>query len=59
MPSDPASPPPAAVEIRTPARLHIGMLSFGVPGVRSFGGVGLMTDRPRIVRPMALPQPCR
>ncbi len=48
MPSDPASPPPAAVEVRTPARLHIGMLSFGVPGVRSFGGVGLMTDRPAV-----------
>jgi beta-ribofuranosylaminobenzene 5'-phosphate synthase len=48
MPSDPAFSSPAAVEIRTPARLHIGMLSFGVPGVRSFGGVGVMTDRPAV-----------
>jgi predicted sugar kinase len=49
MPADFAPPPPAAVEVRTPARLHIGMLSFGVPGVRSFGGVGMMTDRPGVL----------
>jgi len=48
MPSDSFPPPPTAVEVRTPARLHIGMLSFGMPGVRSFGGVGLMTDRPGV-----------
>ena len=47
MPPEPA--PPAAVEVRTPARLHIGMLSFGTPGVRSFGGVGMMTDRPGVL----------
>ena len=35
-----------AVEVRTPARLHLGMLSFGCPDVRSFGGVGVMVDRP-------------
>jgi predicted sugar kinase len=40
---------PSAVEIRTPARIHLGMLSFGVPGVRSFGGVGVMLDRPGVV----------
>jgi beta-ribofuranosylaminobenzene 5'-phosphate synthase len=48
MPDDP-SPQPLAVEIRTPARLHLGMLSFGVPGVRAFGGVGVMVDRPGVV----------
>lgn len=46
---DAPSPQPLAVEIRTPARLHLGMLSFGVPGVRSFGGVGVMVDRPGVV----------
>ncbi len=34
--------------MRTPARLHLGMLSFGEPKVRSFGGVGVMVDRPAI-----------
>ena len=36
------------VEVRTPARLHLGMLSFGVPAVRSFGGIGVMVDRPGV-----------
>jgi predicted sugar kinase len=47
---DPSTPgtqlPPKAVEIRTPARVHLGMLSFGHRDVRSFGGVGVMLDRP-------------
>jgi predicted sugar kinase len=37
-----------AVEVRTPARLHLGMMSFGVPDSRAFGGVGVMIDRPGI-----------
>jgi len=37
-----------AVEVRSPARLHVGMLSFGNPAVRSFGGVGMMVDRPGV-----------
>ncbi len=37
-----------AVEVKTPARLHLGMLSFGVPGVRAYGGVGVMIDRPGV-----------
>lgn len=37
-----------AVEVTTPARLHLGMLSFGVPGVRAYGGVGVMIDRPGV-----------
>ena len=47
MPADPAIQP-TIVEVRTPARLHLGMLSFGVPGVRAFGGVGVMVDRPGV-----------
>ena len=35
-----------SVEIVAPSRLHFGMFSFGVPGVRQFGGVGAMIDRP-------------
>lgn len=48
MPPDPSPAPaaPAAVEVRAPSRLHLGMLSFGVPGTRWFGGVGMMIDRP-------------
>ncbi|MEI6240378.1 MAG: hypothetical protein WCR51_08305 [Planctomycetia bacterium] len=34
--------------MRAPARLHLGMLSFGDPEVRSFGGVGVMVDRPGV-----------
>ena len=44
---------PSAVEMRTPARLHLGMLSFGVPGVRSHGGLGVMIDRPGVHLRMA------
>jgi predicted sugar kinase len=39
---------PHAVEVRTPARLHLGMMSFGVPTTRAFGGVGVMVDRPGV-----------
>jgi beta-RFAP synthase len=48
-----SSSQPAAVEIRTPARLHLGMLSFGVPGVRSHGGLGVMIERPGVHLRMA------
>ena len=41
--------PPSAVEVRTPARFHLGMFSFGDPLTRSFGGTGLMLDEPGIV----------
>ena len=41
--------PPFAVEVRSPARLHLGMMAFGSPQVRSFGGVGVMVDRPGTV----------
>ena len=36
------------VEVRTPARLHLGLMSFGVPTTRAFGGIGLMIDRPGV-----------
>ena len=39
---------PNAVEVRTPARLHLGMMSFGVRTARAFGGVGVMVDRPGV-----------
>jgi beta-RFAP synthase len=39
---------PHAIEVKTPARLHLGMLSFGVPEVRAYGGVGVMIDRPGV-----------
>ena len=40
---------PAAVEVRTPCRLHLGMMSFGVREIRSFGGLGVMIDRPGVL----------
>lgn len=36
------------VEVRTPARFHLGMFSFGDPSARSFGGTGLMLEEPGI-----------
>jgi predicted sugar kinase len=44
----PSQSRPTAVEVRSPARLHLGMLSFGNPALRSFGGVGIMVDRPGV-----------
>lgn len=44
----PPARPVRTVEVRAPARLHLGMLSFGDPAVRSFGGVGVMVDRPHV-----------
>ena len=37
---------PTAVEVRTPARLHLGLLSFGDPTLRAYGGTGVMVDAP-------------
>lgn len=39
---------PNAVDVRTPSRLHLGMLSFGTADTRSYGGVGVMIDRPAV-----------
>jgi beta-ribofuranosylaminobenzene 5'-phosphate synthase len=35
-----------SVLVTAPARLHLGMFSFGRPDVRQFGGVGLMVSAP-------------
>lgn len=49
MPADgPTASAVTAVEVRTPARAHLGMMSFGRADVRSFGGVGVMLDRPGV-----------
>jgi len=39
---------PSALRIRTGARLHFGMFSFGQAAVRQFGGIGVMVDRPAL-----------
>lgn len=44
MPS--GSAPPRLVEVTAASRLHFGLLSFGQPGVRQFGGAGVMIDEP-------------
>ncbi len=36
------------VRVRTASRLHFGMLSFGNPNRRQFGGAGVMIDAPGI-----------
>jgi beta-RFAP synthase len=36
----------SALSITAPSRLHFGMLSFGWPGRRQYGGVGAMLDKP-------------
>src|SRR5437867_1173520 len=44
---------PHRVHITVPSRLHFGMLSFGRPDERQFGGVGAMIDRPGLGLRMA------
>ena len=34
------------IRIRTPSRLHFGLLGWGAEALRQFGGVGLMVDDP-------------
>ncbi len=36
------------IQIRTPSRLHFGLLAFGNPKVRQFGGVGMMVTDPGV-----------
>lgn len=43
------APSPHAVEVRAPARFHLGMFSFGDPSRRAFGGTGVMLDEPATV----------
>lgn len=37
-----------AVEVVAPCRLHFGLLSFGWPTGRQFGGAGVMVDHPAV-----------
>ncbi len=53
----PSVRPPTVCEVRAPARLHLGMLSFGVPGIRAYGGVGVMIDRPGVYLRITRGQP--
>jgi beta-ribofuranosylaminobenzene 5'-phosphate synthase len=39
----------SSLRIRTPSRLHFGLLGWGRATGRQFGGVGLMIESPRIV----------
>jgi beta-ribofuranosylaminobenzene 5'-phosphate synthase len=41
-------PPPTAVCVTAPSRLHFGLLSFGRPDVRQFGGLGAMIASPGV-----------
>lgn len=36
----------SSITVTAPSRLHFGLLSFGWPGRRQFGGVGVMLDKP-------------
>ncbi|HPM82306.1 MAG TPA: hypothetical protein PLF81_16475 [Candidatus Anammoximicrobium sp.] len=49
-PTRPAPSPPAdrCVEVIAPCRLHFGLLSFGQPSGRQFGGAGVMVDHPAV-----------
>src|SRR3954470_16857608 len=38
----------AAVQVRTPCRLHFGMFSFGYPDRAQFGGLGVMIEPPNV-----------
>lgn len=42
------SPPPEAVRIDAPARLHMGVLDLRPGGDRYFGGMGVALDGPRV-----------
>src|SRR5579871_3946281 len=43
---DSRSPTVPSVSVTAASRLHFGMLSFGRPDTRQFGGLGLMVDWP-------------
>ena len=36
------------IRVRTPSRLHFGLLAWGAAATRQFGGIGLMIDSPGI-----------
>ena len=39
---------PRTISVKAPSRLHFGMLCFGDPRGREFGGVGVMIDAPEL-----------
>ena len=39
----------SAVQVVSPARLHLGMLAVAGDGARRFGGLGVSVDRPAVV----------
>ena len=39
---------PPTLHVTAPSRLHFGMLSFGQPSVRQFGGAGVMIAQPEL-----------
>lgn len=41
--------PLRGVEVSAPGRLHFGLLAFGQPTGRQFGGVGVMVETPRAI----------
>ncbi len=40
---------PTWVKVTAASRLHFGMVSFGQPNLRQFGGVGVMVDAPSLM----------
>lgn len=44
----PSPSPDRCVEVIAPCRLHFGLLSFGQPSGRQFGGAGVMVDQPAV-----------
>jgi len=47
-PPPPRIEPDRRVEVVAPCRVHFGLLSFGRPSGRQFGGAGVMVDQPAL-----------
>ena len=46
--ADSSTRPERRVEVVAPCRVHFGLMSFGRPSGRQFGGVGVMVDQPAV-----------
>jgi len=46
--ADQNTAPVRRIEVAAPCRLHFGLLAFGRPAGRQFGGVGVMVDGPAV-----------
>ena len=42
--------------IRTPSRLHFGLLGWGPAATRQFGGLGLMIEKPAVALTASRPR---